>query len=70
MRRQELDHPNTAILSLDAEKAFDGVEYQYLHEVLPRFDFGNYFSNWFKVLYNKHATKNASMAVLFHLLCL
>lgn len=46
-------HLNVAILSVDAEKAFDQIEWNYITSVLQEFDLGESFSLWVKMLYAK-----------------
>jgi hypothetical protein len=41
----------SAIISLDAKKAFDSVDHKYIDKVLEKYGFGNNFRNYFKTLY-------------------
>lgn len=49
---QSKDVPIAAI-SLDAEKAFDRVEWNFLLSTLSHFGFGPHFSKWVKILYTE-----------------
>ena len=42
-----------SLIFLDFEKAFDSVEWNFMYKVLEKFNFGKYFINWIKILYNK-----------------
>lgn len=42
---------NTVVLSLDAQQAFDRIEWHYLFKLLPGFGFGEWFLRWIHVLY-------------------
>ena len=39
------------LLFLDFEKAFDTLEWSFIHKTLRHFGFGSSFSNWIKVFY-------------------
>ena len=40
------------ILLVDQQKAFDRVEWEWLFYVLKKFNFGEYFTNWIKIIYS------------------
>ena len=44
------------IKALDLEKAFDRIEHDYMFEVLEKFNMGNNYIRWIKLLYNKITT--------------
>ena len=39
------------LLLLDFEKAFDSLEWSYMHQILRKFNFGPQFVNWVKICY-------------------
>ncbi len=39
------------ILCLDFEKAFDSLEWNFMFKILEKFNFGNKFTKWIKILY-------------------
>jgi hypothetical protein len=41
----------TVVIALDAEKAFDQIEWKYMMSVLEHFGFGKEFINWIRMIY-------------------
>ncbi len=41
------------LLMLDFEKAFDSIEWNFMYKILEKFNFGNNFIKWVKILYNQ-----------------
>ena len=41
------------LMFLDFEKAFDSVEWNFLFKTLKKFDFGDNFISWMRILYTK-----------------
>ena len=64
-----LQHPAGAI-SLDAEKAFDRIEWSYLFHILTKYGFGPVCIQWIKALYHNPVTcvkTNGLISPPFHL---
>ncbi len=54
---EKKDTIDACILSLDAEKAFERVEWPYMKDIMARFGFGDSFLRWVNILYFKPITE-------------
>lgn len=58
------------LLMLDFEKAFDSVEWSFIHDTLQFYGFGEYFCNWIKCFYSNVSScvlNNGHCSEFFHL---
>lgn len=55
------------MVSKDAEKAFDRIEWKYMFEVMKRFGFGSNFLGWIKLLYKAPTATNGLLSAPFNL---
>ncbi len=58
------------LLLIDFEKAFDTVKWDFLHDVLRKFKFGNKFRKWVKILYSdvrSYIVNNGHFSPLFQM---
>ena len=53
-RDQNVD---SVLVSLDAKKAFDSVDHEYVRKTMRRYGFGPNYVNYFNVLYNDVSAK-------------
>lgn len=59
-----------AAFSLDAEKAFDRVEWKFLMLALSKFGFGPHFCKWVKILYANPRAAVLTNEIISHFFCL
>lgn len=60
----------TIIVTLDAEKAFDRVNWKFLFSTLERFGFGESFINWIKILYTSPSATVITNGLTSHIFTL
>lgn len=57
VNKAQLDNIPRVLLFLDAEKAFDQVEWRYLHCIAENFQLGPHVQAWLQILYRDQFSK-------------